>query len=169
MPGRGGDWVASEHVVELLAPAIRLRGSPDWTCSGRWSPDIHVKADANALAPAAEPILSPAVADALYGPVLRTSVSALEHFAACPFRFFVRSGLRATERRQFEVDAREQGSFQHEILARFHEEIRAEGGNGGRLLRRGAATHRRIAEEVTRGFREGLFAASSEREAEADG
>jgi ATP-dependent helicase/nuclease subunit B len=165
----GSDWAASEHVIELLAPSIRLRGSPAWTvlepllAGHPWQRTMETF-----LAPATEPILSPAMADALYGPVLRTSVSALEHFAACPFRFFVRSGLRATERRQFEVDAREQGSFQHEILARFHGEIQAEGRQWRQIAPAEARQRiRRIAGEVTRGFREGLFAASSEREAEA--
>lgn len=70
--------------------------------------------------------LTPSVAARLYGPTLRTSVSRLEEFAACPFRFFVRSGLRAEERKIFELDARERGSFQHDILKKFHEQIMAE-------------------------------------------
>jgi ATP-dependent helicase/nuclease subunit B len=165
----GGGWVASEHALELLSPAIQLRGRPEWAMLGPlvaghpWLRRLE-----SLLAPGAGLELSSAAADTLYGPVLRTSVSALEQFAACPFRFFVHSGLRATERRQFEVDAREQGSFQHEILARFHEQLQAEG-RRWRELSSAEARQRigRIAAEVTRGFREGLFAASSEREAEA--
>ena len=57
---------------------------------------------------------------------MRTSVSALEQFGACPFKFFVHAGLRAEERKLFEADAREQGSFQHEVLAEFHRQLRAE-------------------------------------------
>jgi ATP-dependent helicase/nuclease subunit B len=71
--------------------------------------------------------LDPALAAVLYGPVLRTSVSRFEQFAACPFRFFVNSGLRAEERGRFEVDARARGTFAHEVLAFFHKELRAEG------------------------------------------
>jgi ATP-dependent helicase/nuclease subunit B len=71
--------------------------------------------------------LSPALAEKLFGPTLRSSVSRLEEFAQCPFRFFVHSGLRAEERKVFELDAREQGSFQHEVLKIFHEQLRAEG------------------------------------------
>jgi ATP-dependent helicase/nuclease subunit B len=69
--------------------------------------------------------VSPALAERLFGPVLKTSVSRLEQFAACPFRFFVHSGLRAEERKMFELDFREQGSFQHDVLQRFHEELQA--------------------------------------------
>jgi ATP-dependent helicase/nuclease subunit B len=68
---------------------------------------------------------------ALPGPTaslrLRTSVSTLEQFAACPFQFFIAAGLRADERRRFEVDARQRGSFHHEVLRRFHEAAVAAG------------------------------------------
>jgi ATP-dependent helicase/nuclease subunit B len=71
--------------------------------------------------------LSTVVVEALYGKMLATSVSRLEDFAACPFKFFIRSGLRAEERKQFELDVREQGSFQHEVLALFHRALMKEG------------------------------------------
>jgi len=70
--------------------------------------------------------LSPALAEKLLGPILHSSVSRLEEFAECPFRFFVHSGLRAEERKVFELDAREQGSFQHEVLKMFHGQLSAE-------------------------------------------
>jgi ATP-dependent helicase/nuclease subunit B len=70
--------------------------------------------------------LSPALAEKLYGPVLQTSVSRLEEFAACPFRFFVHSGLRAGERKIFELDARERGGFQHDVLKKFHDDLMTE-------------------------------------------
>jgi ATP-dependent helicase/nuclease subunit B len=77
--------------------------------------------------PDPEENLSPALAEKLFGPVLQTSVSRLEEFAQCPFKFFVRSGLRAGERKLFELDARERGSFQHEVLKIFHEQLANEG------------------------------------------
>src|SRR5207248_2047398 len=57
----------------------------------------------------------------------KTSVSKLEQFAMCSFRFFVASGLRAQERLFFELDRREEGSFQHEVLAEFHRRVAAKG------------------------------------------
>jgi ATP-dependent helicase/nuclease subunit B len=70
--------------------------------------------------------LSPALAEWIYGNVLRTSVSRLEEFAQCPFKFFIRSGLHAGERKIFELDARERGTFQHDVLKIFHEQLVAE-------------------------------------------
>ncbi len=71
--------------------------------------------------------LSPATAAQLYGSRLRTSASRLEQFAACPFQFFANAGLRARERDRFEVDARKTGTFMHEVLRQFHEELAAQG------------------------------------------
>ncbi|MGO8764514.1 MAG: PD-(D/E)XK nuclease family protein [Limisphaerales bacterium] len=108
--------------------------------------------------PDAEENLSPPMAERLYGPVLRTSVSRLEEFAGCPFRFFVRSGLRAEERKVFELDARERGSFQHDILKKFHEGIIAEG-RRWRDLTPAEARERihRISEELIGHYHSGLM------------
>src|SRR6185436_9825711 len=66
------------------------------------------------------PVLSPHLARALYGRVHPTSVSALEKFGACPFQFFIDSGLKAEERKKFQLDPRQAGTFQHEVLEQFH-------------------------------------------------
>lgn len=71
--------------------------------------------------------ISPRIVESLYGKGLRTSVSRLERFAACAFRFFVDSGLGAEERRKFELDVRERGTFQHEVLYTFHQQLKTEG------------------------------------------
>ncbi|HUZ06091.1 MAG TPA: PD-(D/E)XK nuclease family protein, partial [Candidatus Paceibacterota bacterium] len=107
--------------------------------------------------------LSPALAEKLYGPVLRSSVSRLEEFAACPFRFFVRSGLRADERKVFELDARERGSFQHDVLKMFHEQLMAEG-KRWRDLDPAEARGRigKIADAQTEHYHDGLFSDSAE-------
>lgn len=106
----------------------------------------------------ADDVMDPAAARVLYGSTLATSVSALERFAACPFRFFVGSGLRAEERRRYEVDARETGSYQHEILARFHRDL---ANDGLRWRDLDAATAvlrvRQAAERVAEDYRSGLF------------
>ena len=113
--------------------------------------------------PNPEEDLSPALAEKLYGSTLRTSVSRLEEFAACPFRFFVRSGLHADERKVFELDARERGSFQHDVLKFFHEQLMAEG-KQWRDLESAEARERigKIAAAQTEHFRDGLFRDSAE-------
>ena len=107
--------------------------------------------------------LSPALAEKLYGLTLRTSVSRLEEFAACPFRFFVRSGLRAGERKVFELDARERGNFQHDVLKIFHDQLTAEG-KRWRDLAPAEARERigKIAAGQTEHYRDGLLRDTAE-------
>jgi ATP-dependent helicase/nuclease subunit B len=62
--------------------------------------------------------------DRVVGDSVGVSVSSLEQFAECPFKFFAAKTLGADEREEFEVTPRERGSFQHEILERFHDEVR---------------------------------------------
>jgi len=106
--------------------------------------------------------LSPALAQKLYGPTLRSSVSRLEEFAACPFRFFVRSGLQAGERKVFELDARERGNFQHDVLKVFHERLTAEN-RRWRDLTPAEAREKigGIARELMTDYRDGLFRESA--------
>jgi len=102
--------------------------------------------------------LAPALAKKLYGPVLRSSVSRLEEFAQCPFKFFVRVGLHAGERKVFELDARERGNFQHDVLKIFHEQLSAEG-RRWRDLEPAEARDRvgKIVVAQMEHFRDGLF------------
>jgi ATP-dependent helicase/nuclease subunit B len=138
----------AEHAIEI-APLIQNPAGDEVTShkskenqrlltssstNPNWSELLEIpalKSLAGKLADLREPDedekLSPSLAEKLFGPVLQTSVSRLEEFAQCPFKFFVRSGLRAGERKLFELDARERGSFQHEILKVFHERLAAEG------------------------------------------
>jgi ATP-dependent helicase/nuclease subunit B len=107
--------------------------------------------------------LSVALANKLYSPVLKSSVSRLEEFAQCPFRFFVRSGLRANERKVFELDARERGNFQHDVLKIFHEQLQAEGKRWRDLTPLEARERiAQIAAAQMEHFRDGLFRDSAE-------
>jgi ATP-dependent helicase/nuclease subunit B len=177
----------AEHAGELVAPLVNLCGS------GRESAhadkqSLHPSAatknwlellELPALKPFVEGIrqlrepesgekLSPALAERLYGSVLQTSVSRLEEFAQCPFKFFVRSGLRAGERKVFELDARERGGFQHEVLKIFHEQLTAEG-KRWRDLTPAEARERlaAIAAGLMEHFREGLMRDTAQTRFEA--
>ena len=111
----------AEHAHELIPQLVQNRQVPEIPI---------LKSLAKNLASLHEPDekenLSPALANALYGPVLRSSVSRLEEFASCPIKFFVKSGLHANERKVFELDARERGNFQHDVLKKFHDQLQAE-------------------------------------------
>jgi ATP-dependent helicase/nuclease subunit B len=162
------DWREAEHANELIKPLTTIQ---NWKLEiGNWKHLLELpalKPLTENLAALREPDeqenLSPALAGKLYGPVLKSSVSRLEEFAQCPFRFFVRSGLRANERKVFELDARERGNFQHDVLKIFHEQLSAEG-KRWRDLEPIEARERiaNIAAAQMEHFRDGLFRDSAE-------
>ncbi len=159
------DWRESEHASELIAPLLKFRNMNAGTRLDEAIPGVspiterlrHLR-DVQKTEP-----LSPELAERLYGPVLRTSVSRLEQFAACPFKFFVNSGLGAQERELFELDARERGSFQHAVLARFHEQVRSQN-KEWRDLKPAEASDLigQIAAELATDYRYGLFHANDQ-------
>jgi len=128
-------WQQAETAGELAPALLGLPSlpspvpgdAPQWTDLLGW-PAVgdRVRRLEALREPASNESLTPALARKLYGTTLRTSVSRLEEFAACPFRFLVKSGLQADERKLFELDARERGNFQHEVLKMFHERLEAE-------------------------------------------
>jgi ATP-dependent helicase/nuclease subunit B len=173
----------AEHARELAAPLATLCGSgdisapvspagkpgrPTSAAAADWAGLLELpalRALVENLRARSEPdlaeSLSPALAENLFGPILRTSVSRLEEFAQCPFRFFVHSALRAEERKVFELDAREQGSFQHEVLKAFHQQLPP--GRRWRDLTPAEARQqiRRIAAGLVPGYRDGLLRADA--------
>ena len=124
----GPDEAAPVHPSELVPCLLRVQngGGPVEEFLA-WPAFAALRQQVKSFAPGGEARrLSPALAAQLYGPALRTSVSRLEQFAACAFRFFVNSGLQAEERDLFELDARQKGSFQHQALAEFHQQLQNE-------------------------------------------
>ncbi len=67
--------------------------------------------------------LSPKTAKALYGKNILSSVSRLERFAGCPFSFFVEYGLKAEERRLYQLHTPDLGSLFHEVLEIFSQKL----------------------------------------------
>ncbi|MGL5616937.1 MAG: helicase-exonuclease AddAB subunit AddB [Sarcina sp.] len=52
------------------------------------------------------------------------SVSKLERYAQCPFAYYVQYGLKAKDRKIYEFSAPDLGSFMHEILDEFTNEVK---------------------------------------------
>jgi ATP-dependent helicase/nuclease subunit B len=159
------DWRTAVQVTELFVPALRCGLARETAV-----PRLLEASELGGLRPlfvgatAEEPAtLWPKIADRLYGSdVLHLSASGLQDFAACPFKFFVSRGLRAAERRVFEVDTRRQGSFCHEVLARYHHAVRAQGRQWRDLSPEEAEKLvERLAAEVTREFEAGVFDAAA--------
>ena len=167
-PPRMVDWREAEHAGELIVPLLKIENSKFKIQNWERLADIPALKSAldrlrNFNFGATNESLPSELAEQLYGKILRTSVSRLEQFAACPFRFFVHSGLRAEERKLFELDVREKGSFQHEVLKEFHEQLRDEK-KRWRDITPDEARERvgKIAESLAKNYRDGLLHTTDE-------
>ncbi len=65
-------------------------------------------------------------AGALYGEVLRGSITRLEEFSECAFRHFVRYGLRLQERERFQIESVDIGTLLHEAIERYSRKLKEE-------------------------------------------
>lgn len=63
----------------------------------------------------------------LYGDTLKTSVSRLETYRKCPFSFYLKYGLKLKDKENFSLESLDTGSFMHEVIDRFFEEVEGRG------------------------------------------
>lgn len=63
----------------------------------------------------------------LYKGILKTSVSRLEKYAACPFAYFIEYTLCANERKKYKLEDFELGTVLHEIIDIFFKSAQAQG------------------------------------------
>jgi ATP-dependent helicase/nuclease subunit B len=73
------------------------------------------------------------VGRALYGRKLKTSVSGIEKYRACPFSHFLSKGLNLQERTVYKIGAPDLGQFFHAALKLFGDQVREQGINWGQL------------------------------------
>lgn len=148
--------VTRRHLVSRMAAALRERpDDPFWLDVYEWvtthprlralsGPLLRSLTYSNAVDP-----LPPDVATALYGEVLRTSVTRLERFAACSFQHFAADGLRLQERQEKRLDAGRLGMVSHEVLRTLFTEIEQAGMSWAKLTPETAVAHvDRIVDEI---------------------
>ena len=61
--------------------------------------------------------------DKLYGNNLNTSISKLEKYMSCPFSYFLQYILKLKEKEELKVQSFDTGSFMHEVINSFFEEV----------------------------------------------
>ncbi len=60
----------------------------------------------------------------LYGHTLNTSVSRLEKYRSCPFSYHLQYGLKLKEKESLQIHTFDTGSFMHETIDEFFEQVR---------------------------------------------
>lgn len=73
--------------------------------------------------------------DKLYGKKLKTSVSKLEKYRACPFSYHLTYGLKLSEKNNFKIEAIDNGTFMHEVIDEFFNRTQEEGINVKEMLK----------------------------------
>ncbi len=71
--------------------------------------------------------LSDLISKALYGTVLRGSVSKLEKFVDCAYAYFIQYGLDLKERQEFEFERSDMGQVFHDVLEGFSHQLSERG------------------------------------------
>lgn len=143
-PAASGDEEALERLsrpsraLSELLPQLRRwkRGEPvsgvwwavyNWLCARPyWSERLRTMLPSLEYANREEP-LTEETAKRLYGEALRSSVSRLEKFAACPFAHYAAYGLRLTERRLYRLEAPDIGQLYHAALSQLSKRLADEG------------------------------------------
>jgi ATP-dependent helicase/nuclease subunit B len=118
----------AEHYSEVVADVMRTDGEAEQQL--RQLPKLAEVAQRWTDWQAARGVtaIGPGLTELIFPTPWKTSVSALETFAQCPFRFYARYGLRAKERQYYEPDVREKGTYQHDVLEEFHNRAMKLGG-----------------------------------------
>lgn len=62
----------------------------------------------------------------LYGNTLSTSISKLEKYRSCPFSYYLQYGLKLKEKESLKIHTFETGTFMHETIDQFFEQVREE-------------------------------------------
>ena len=55
----------------------------------------------------------------LYGNEIKSSISRIEKYNQCQYAYFIRYGLNVDERREFKIEAKDYGTYMHEIIEKF--------------------------------------------------
>lgn len=142
------DILAPNDLVRRLAAEFRTRPEPGEdqpAVRGRWNELYEASRSDLAADPRARRALaafqderggrrlSPSAVKRVHGVPLKTSVSALESYATCPFQHFARYILRLEERREATLKPVDVGQIHHAILEDFVKTIADRGLHLGRL------------------------------------
>lgn len=96
---------------------------------------------------------------ALYGKTIKSSVTSLETYGQCPFRYFVRYGLKPERRPIYEVSIPDMGELLHDSLQEYTKKLQGEKRDWTEVKEEEQAhICSAIVESKIRGYREGVFA-----------
>ena len=107
--------------------------------------------------------LPAALAQALYGDIVESSVGRLEQFSACAYAHFLKYGMRLKEDAEFEVSSADVGNLYHEVMKRFAEFLKERGYHWTDFpLNEADAFIEQLMEKLSKEYENALFYSSEE-------
>lgn len=112
-----------EGVVPTLNKVIKNNAEGFWETVSKWykvnKPELYdIIENANNYTNL-PPKLQHYVVKKLYGNEIKSSISRVEKYNQCQFAYFLRYGLNVDERKEYKLEARDYGTYMHEIIEKF--------------------------------------------------
>ncbi len=112
-----------EGVIPTFNKVLKNNNDGFWSYVAEWyknnRPELYDIINSARVYTNLPPKLSFQNAKKLYGDEIKSSISRVEKFNQCQFAYFVRYGLNIDERKEYKIEARDYGTFMHEIIEKF--------------------------------------------------
>ncbi|MPM57196.1 ATP-dependent helicase/deoxyribonuclease subunit B [bioreactor metagenome] len=116
-----------EHMTEGRYESVLWKETAQWLIDNNRYKNRAIMLESGAEFDNNEKNLSKKNIDMLLGENIRTSVSRLETYSACPFYYYSRYSLKAKPRKIFEIQTPDLGSLFHSVLERFTQTMKERG------------------------------------------
>jgi ATP-dependent helicase/nuclease subunit B len=130
-PSEMAEWLCARLGRDVFAPVADEASLKGVLNAMRTDEDYRPTAGAitSALEYQNHAVLGPAVVGRFLVARMRSSVTQLETFAACPFKHFAQSTLKLKPRREFKLEPLDLGKFYHAVLDALHKSLVVKGSN----------------------------------------
>ena len=120
-----------ENLIEILAKQEKLEDIWKETymyfkTQNEWKQELKKDISGINFTNIPQPIQKETI-EKLYGNTLKTSVSKLEKYKSCAFSYFLQYGLNLKEKEELKIQSFDTGSFMHEVIDMFFDEIKDRG------------------------------------------
>lgn len=112
-----------EGIMPTFNKLIKYNAKGFWNTVLKWyktnRPDLFGIVESAGKYTNLPPKLQSDIVKKLYGSEIKSSISRVEKYNQCRFAYFVRYGLNVNERTEHKIEARDYGSYMHEIIEKF--------------------------------------------------
>lgn len=112
-----------EGILPTFNKVIKNNVKGFWNTVSEWyknnRPDLYTIMDNAMKYTNLPPKLQNDIVKKLYGSEIKSSISRVEKYNQCQFAYFIRYGLNVDERREYKLEAKDYGTYMHEIIEKY--------------------------------------------------